>query len=62
MVDKQRRMAHTTKVGTNARWMRRAQTGKRRGSVLSRREPDQWDALLDQSTLWRTFPVTAWTL
>ena len=26
------------------------------------KEPDQWDALLDRSALWRTFSVTAWTL
>ena len=27
-----------------------------------KKEPDLWDALLDRSTLWGTFRVTAWTL
>ena len=27
-----------------------------------KKEPDEWDALLDRSTLWRTLRVTAWTL
>ena len=62
MDDKQRRMAHKTKVGENPEYKQRAQTGKIKVLYSEEKESDQWDTLLDRSTLWRTFCVTAWTL
>ena len=63
VVDKQRRMARTIKVGKNAERKRRAQTRKKKEVLYSEeKEPDLWDALLDRNTLWGTFRVTAWTL
>ena len=47
VVDKQRRMAHTIKVGKKfSECKRREQTGKKEVLYSEEKEPDQWDALL----------------
>ena len=56
VVDKQRRMSRTIKVGKNAEWKRRAQTGKKEVLYSEEKEPDLWDALLDRGSSFAVVP------